>query len=166
LRRVLFDLELTNNDVKILGGILAQIEFESEEPFVLILQVADPKLLWDSQHQEIPRAELAKFNGPVGVGGVSGPWEFNGADVLERTSRYPILSVVLPSQGSASVSYAFRADGKAFLAKGEPGGPIRIWSLDGDFYAQMLCKRLWQAYDFYPIGWTPERYRRLCGNPG
>jgi tRNA C32,U32 (ribose-2'-O)-methylase TrmJ len=27
LRRVLFDLELTNNDVKILGGILAQIEW-------------------------------------------------------------------------------------------------------------------------------------------
>jgi tRNA C32,U32 (ribose-2'-O)-methylase TrmJ len=28
LRRVLFDLELTNNDVKILGGILAQIEWK------------------------------------------------------------------------------------------------------------------------------------------
>ncbi len=32
LRRVLFDLELTNNDVKILGGILAQIEWKFANP--------------------------------------------------------------------------------------------------------------------------------------
>jgi tRNA/rRNA methyltransferase len=32
LRRLLLDLELTNNDVKILGGILAQIEWKLEHP--------------------------------------------------------------------------------------------------------------------------------------
>ena len=32
LRRILFDLELTNSDVKILGGILAQIDWKFENP--------------------------------------------------------------------------------------------------------------------------------------
>lgn len=32
LRRLLLDLDLTNNDVKILGGILAQIQWKLENP--------------------------------------------------------------------------------------------------------------------------------------
>jgi tRNA/rRNA methyltransferase len=32
LRRVLLDLALTNNDVRILGGILAQIEWKLQKP--------------------------------------------------------------------------------------------------------------------------------------
>jgi hypothetical protein len=151
---------------------------DGEETRVYIVRVRDERLLWDSSVEHIPAAELAKFKGLEGVFGypqaipANGPWKFNGVDVVDGESNYPVLTFEgLPptDQGSPTWSYAFRRDGKAFLIRDtypSPDGRVLIWSLDPSHYVEALCRALSNAPVMYASYWNQERHRQVCGGKG
>jgi hypothetical protein len=152
-----------------------------EDGEVYLSDTSDARLLWDSTLRTIPKGILNEFDGkwqtieshePLVEALLGVPTAHNSADAAWRidqngdavslthiASGAPVLEI--EAQGATSA--AFSSDSRSVALRSGTG--TRIWSLDGEYYAREVCRRLWEfATTSAPSEWHPDQYNAVCSS--